>query len=85
MGRTNPTYRSWLERYEDDWQPFRRALRRDRRSDFDRLFERASEHAAAAGYQNAVDPELAAIVSILLSQERELRELRERHDHSADD
>ena len=78
MGRTNPTYRYWLERYEAEWQPFRRALRHDHREDFDRLFERASEHASAAGYQNATDPELATLVAILLSQERELRELRDR-------
>ena len=78
MGRTNPTYRRWLDRYEADWQPFRRALRAERQADFDRLFERAAEHAAAAGYQNATDPEQALIMAILLSQERELRELRSR-------
>ena len=76
MGRTNPTYRAWLDRYEERWQPFRRALRESHRADFDRLFERAHEHAAAAGYQNATAPELAALVAILLSQERELRALR---------
>lgn len=80
MGRTNPTYRRWLERYETKWQPFRRALRQDRQQDFDRLFERASEHAGAAGYQNATDPEVATLLTILVSQERELRELRERSD-----
>lgn len=80
MGRTNPTYRRWLERYEADWQPFRRALRRDHRPDFDRLFERASKHAAAAGYRNAADPEVAMLLAILLSQERELRELRDQLD-----
>ncbi len=80
MGRTNPTYRRWLERYEDDWQPFRRALRTEHRQDFDRLFERAAEHASAAGYQNATDPARALVMAILVSQERELRELRERVD-----
>lgn len=77
MGRTNPTYRNWLERYEADWKPFRRALRADHQQDFDRLFERASEHAGPAGYQNATAPELAMFMSVLLSQERELRHLRE--------
>lgn len=76
VGRTNPTYRRWLDRYEADWQPFRRALRAERRDDFDRLFERAAAHAAAAGYQNATDPEQAFVLAILLSQERELRKVR---------
>ncbi len=80
MGRTNPTYRNWLERYEADWQPFRRALRHEHRADFDRLFERASEHASAAGFQNATDPERSTFMAILLSQERELRALRNRLD-----
>lgn len=78
MGRTNPTYRNWLERHEAGWEPFRRALRSTHREDFDRLFERANEHAAAAAQQNHADPELATVFAILLSQERELRELRER-------
>lgn len=78
MGRTNPTYRRWLERQEDDWQPFRRSLRAEHRQDFDRLFDRAAEHASAAGVQNAADPRMALLVSVLVSQERELRRLRER-------
>lgn len=82
MGRTNPTYRRWLDRCEADWQPFRRALRQEHKADFDRLFERAGEHASAAGYQNATDPERAMLMAILLSQERELRQLRARIDGS---
>lgn len=78
MGRTNPTYRRWLDRYEADWQPFRRALRAECRDDFDRLFERAATYAGPAGYQNATTPEWACVMAILLSQERELRQLRER-------
>lgn len=80
MGRTNPTYRNWLDRYETQWQPFRRALRRGHRRDFDRVFERAAEHAGPAGYQNATTPELAMVMAVLVSQERELRALRDRLD-----
>ncbi len=76
MGRTNPTYRRWLERYETDWQPFRRSLREEHQADFDRLFDRAAEHASAAGLQNAPDPRMALLLSILLSQERALRHLQ---------
>lgn len=77
MGRTNPTYRRWLERQETEWQPFRRSLREDHRVAFDRLFDRAAEHASAAGFQNATDPRMALVLSVLLSQERELQQLRE--------
>jgi uncharacterized membrane protein YccC len=76
MGRTNATYRNHLDAYEQRCQPFRRALRRERKQDFDRLFERARNHAHAAGHLNATDPERAAILSMLVAQEAELRELR---------
>ncbi|MEF8773895.1 MAG: hypothetical protein V5A23_04680 [Halobacteriales archaeon] len=76
MGRTNPTYRDWLRAFEDDWAPYRRALRRRRQPDFDRLFERAREHADAAGHANPRDPELALVLSMLLAHEAELRALR---------
>jgi len=78
MGRTNPTYRDALRRLEADCQPFRRALRRQYQTDFDRLFERARGFADAAGYRNGTDPEFAFLVSVALAQEVELRELRER-------
>lgn len=84
MGRTNLTYRAALRRYRESWTPFRRALRAEAKADFDRLFERAHEHAAAAGHVNPADPHRAVVVSILLSQERELRRLRERVDCAPD-
>jgi len=77
MGRTNPTLRDRLDALERDWRPFRRALRRRHRSDFDRLFERARGHADAAGQQNPPDVWRAFVLATLLAQERELRELRE--------
>ncbi|KAB1198829.1 MULTISPECIES: hypothetical protein [Haloferax] len=80
MGRTNPTFRDALRRYRESWAPFRRALRAEDKADFDRLFSRASEHAAAAGNANPADPHRAVVLSMLLSQERELRRLRERVD-----
>ncbi|MGM0591101.1 MAG: hypothetical protein ACQETI_05620 [Halobacteriota archaeon] len=77
MGRTNPTFRDYLQRYESSWRPYRRTLRRRHREDFDHLFERACEHADAAGAMNAHEPAVTILVSMLLSQERELRHLRE--------
>lgn len=78
MGRTNPTYRDVLNRLEDDWKPFRRGLRRRRKGDFDRLFAKARQHADAAGYLNATDPELVFLLSVVLAQEAELQALRDR-------
>ncbi|WP_142860647.1 hypothetical protein [Salinigranum halophilum] len=78
MGRTNPTYRDSIRGLEDQWQPYRRALRRDDQPHFDRLFEHARAHAAAGGYLNPQLEELPLLVSILLEHERRLCELEQR-------
>jgi len=76
MGRTTPTYRDALSSLEDEYAPYRRALRRQHRPAFDALFEKARAHADAAGHVNATDPRVPFLLSIALAQERELRELR---------
>ncbi|WP_254528532.1 hypothetical protein [Natrinema gelatinilyticum] len=76
MGRTNPTYRDALRRLESEWEPMRRALRREYQDDFDRLFDRARAFADAAGYANPPRPERALVLSLLLAHEVELRRLR---------
>ncbi|GAB3021495.1 hypothetical protein [Natronobiforma cellulositropha] len=78
MGRTTPTYRDALRGLETEWEPMRRALRREHQADFDRLFARAHGFADAAGYANPPEPERALLVSLLLAHEAELRVLRER-------
>ena len=80
MGRTNPTFRDVLGRFEDRLSAFRRGLRRRYQADFDRLLEGIERHADAAGYMNADDPQLAILVSALLAHETRLRELRDRLD-----
>ena len=77
MGRTNPTYRDALRRLESEWEPMRRALRREYQADFDRLFDRGRTFADAAGYANPPDPERALLLSLALAHEVELRRLRE--------
>lgn len=77
MGRTNPTYRDALSAIEREWEPMGRALRREYRADFGRLFDRARGFADAAGYANPPDPERAFLLSLLLAHEVELRRLRE--------
>ncbi|MFP9193190.1 hypothetical protein [Natronosalvus vescus] len=78
MGRTNPTYRDALRGLEREWAPMRRALRRERQADFDRLFDRARTVADAAGYANTADPERALVLSLLVAHETALRELEVR-------
>lgn len=83
MGRTNPTYRDYLQRFEKRCRPLRRGLRQQYETDFDRLFDRAQRHADAAGYLNSTDPELAILLSILLAHEHELRRLRAQLEESS--
>ena len=80
MGRSKPTFRNYLDRREGDWAPYRRTLRRRDQPHFDRLFERAREHADAAGQLDPADPRLSILFSMLLAHERELSALRERLD-----
>jgi hypothetical protein len=78
MGRTNPTFRDLLGRIENRWSDYRRALRRDERPAFDRLFAYGRRHADACGVQNPRDPLDAVLLSIALEQERRIDELRDR-------
>lgn len=78
MGRTNPTFRDFLRKYEEQWQPYRRALRRGETAHFDRLFEGAQGYADAAGYLNGEDPGRVVLFSMLMAQAAELDGLRER-------
>lgn len=78
MGRTNPTYRDVLRRFEADWQPYRRALRQQHQADFDRLLEMARAFADAAGYQNPAHPHDAIFVSMLLAIAARQRDLEAR-------
>jgi len=80
MGRTNPTYRDWLREFERRYEPYRRGLRRRHRPAFDRLLEGAADHADAAGLANDPDPEVAALLSMLLVHERRIAELERKRD-----
>ena len=78
MGRTNPTYRDVVHGLEDNWQQYRKALRRVHKPHFDRLFEHAREHADAARYLNHQQPEVTLLVSVVLEQEKRMQSLHER-------
>lgn len=83
MGRTIPTYRLHLESILNDWMDYRRALREKDREVFDRLLNKARQHASAASYSAHLDPTDLAFLSILLEMERELEALRARRERSS--
>jgi hypothetical protein len=78
LGRTIPTYRLHLESILNDWMDYRRALREKDRKVFDRLMNKARQHASAASFCAHMDPTILAILSILLEMEREIEDLRKR-------
>lgn len=84
MGRTNPTYRDQLGAIEDEWSAFRRPLRRQDQSRFDRLFVYARDHADAAGYLNHSDPLAPVWMAIAIEQERRIAELEAQVESLAD-
>jgi len=83
MGRTIPTYRLHLESILNDWMDYRRALREKDRDTFDRLLNRARQHASAASYAAHLDPTDLAFLSVLLEMEKELEDLRVRRERSS--
>lgn len=78
MGRTLPTFTMYLDREIEAWRPFRRALRREDRETFDRLFALARRHVAEAAYVARPVPFDALIMTVLLEQQKLIEQLRTR-------
>ena len=78
MGRTNPTYRDLLRSEEEQWDDYRRVLRREDQLHFERLFVHARDHADAAGHLNHEERMAAFWMSVALEQEKRISELEER-------
>ena len=76
MGRTLPTFNTYLQEEEASWRAFRRALRAEQRDAFDRLFTRARTFTAEATSAARPTPFDAVLVGMLLGQELELERLR---------
>lgn len=89
VGRTNPTFRDFLQSLEDDWQDYRRALRRPDQDRFDRLWEDARQYADAGGYLNHQNPMVVVLFSMVLAHERRIQsfeaELESERASDADD
>jgi len=79
MGRTLPTFNTFLQAEEPTWAPFRRALRsKEEKEAFDRLFTHARTYAAEATAAARPIPFDAILMGMLMGQEVEMRALRER-------
>lgn len=81
MGRTVPTYRLHLESILNDWTDYRRALRERDREAFDRMLNKARQHASAASYTAHLDPTNLAFLSILLEMEKDIETAKTMHMH----
>lgn len=75
MGRTNPTYRDLVRRYEAELGAYRRGLRLEDQAHFDRLFDQARQHADAATYHHDSDLKTMVLLSMLLAHERRIAAL----------
>ena len=80
MGRTVVSYRQAVEGEIAKWEGFRKALRAGDAEAFDKMMNACRLYASAGSM--ATRPVLfeAMLMSILLSQEREIAEIRERLD-----
>ena len=84
MGRTVATFRHQLEAELARWRPFRSGLRRRDREAFDRLFDLARKHAAAATLEAsplALEP---LVMAVLLEHQKALERLARRLDGEGD-
>jgi hypothetical protein len=58
------------------WNDFRRALRKEDREAFDSLLNKARLHASASTYAISLDPTESAVLSMLLEHEKEILALK---------
>ncbi|HVI86371.1 MAG TPA: hypothetical protein VNA86_13720 [bacterium] len=75
MGRTVPTMTQMVQSEEENWAPFRRALRAQDRVAFDRLFAAARHYAAVASYTARPVPFEAILLSMLLEAMKAIQQL----------
>jgi hypothetical protein len=78
MGRTLPTFNTYLEQEMAQWAPYRRALRKEEKPAFDRLFVLAKRHMAEASFVARPIPFDAVLISILLEQAKAIEALERR-------
>ena len=80
MGRTLPTFNTYLEAEYDSWRSYRRALRKEDQEAFDALFRAAKQHVAESSCAVRAIPFEAMVLSILLEHEKTILKLSEKPD-----
>jgi hypothetical protein len=75
---TNLPFSQILEQEIQEWNKFRRALRKEDQEVFDQLFEKARLHVEAGGNASRVWPFETILISMLLEHEKELVGLKSR-------
>ena len=77
MGRTVPSYRQALEAEITRWEGFRKALRGDDLKIFDKMMNACRLYASAGSMATRPILAEAMFMSVLLSQQKDLTEIRE--------
>lgn len=77
MGRTVPTFTMVLQQEIDSWSKFRRGLRKEDQDALDELFRAAHMQLAGSAYAARAIPFESVAMSMLLAQQRAIKELRE--------
>ena len=77
MGRTVPSYRQALETEITRWEGFRKALRGEDLKVFDRMMNACRLYASAGSMATMPILAEAMFMSVLVSQQKELTEIRE--------
>src|SRR5215210_1006037 len=74
MGRTIPSFRVALEMETQDWKPFRNALAKSERKEFDEMFDIPRLYLSACSNSVQLVPLQPIIMSILFHHHKELKE-----------
>jgi len=77
LGRTVPSYRHALEAEIARWEGFRKALRGKELEAFDRMMNACRAYASAGGMATRPVLTEAMFMCILLSQQKEIMEIKE--------
>jgi hypothetical protein len=78
MGRTVPTFTMVVQQEMESWSKFRRGLRKEDQDAFDDLFRAARLQLASSAYAARPIPFESVAMSMLLAQQRMIRELERR-------
>lgn len=78
MGRTVPTFTMVIQAEMETWTKFRRGLRREDQEALDELFRAARLQLAGSAYAARPIPFESMVMSMLIMQQRMIKELRQR-------